>query len=38
MGKFLPEQLGAWTKAVRTLMDDCDWDDGHLLVHIHKKW
>ncbi len=37
-GNFLPETLGSWTKALRTLMDDCDWKDGHLLFHVHKKW
>ncbi len=38
MGKFLPEQLGAWTKGVRMLMDEHSWQSAHLLVHIHKKW
>ena len=38
MGKFLPEQLGAWTKVIRMLMDEYNWQSGHLLVHIHKKW
>ena len=37
-GDFFPEQLGAWTKSVRQLMNDCDWQSAHLLVHIHKKW
>ncbi len=38
MGKFLPEQLGAWTKGVRMIMDESGWQSGHLLAHIHKKW
>ena len=37
-GRYLPEQLGAWTKSLRELMDECDWKSAHLLVHIHKKW
>ena len=37
-GRYLPEQLGAWTKSLRQLMDECDWKSAHLLVHIHKKW
>ena len=37
-GRFLPEVVGGWTKAIRMLMDQCDWQSGKLLVHIHKKW
>lgn len=37
-GDYYPYQLGAWTKSVRLLMNECDWQSGHLLVHIHKKW
>lgn len=36
-GRFLPEEVGAWTKAIRTLMTECNWN-GKLLAHIHKKW
>lgn len=37
-GRVLPESVGGWTKAIRMLMDRCDWKSGHLLAHIHKKW
>lgn len=37
-GRFSLDALAAWTKAVRTLMNDCGWTDGHLLTHIHEKW
>lgn len=37
-GRFLPETMGGWTKALRALMDECDWKSAHLLAHIHKKW
>ena len=37
-GNFLPEMLGGWTRAVRQLMDKCNWKSGHLLAHIHEKW
>lgn len=37
-GRFLPEQIAGWTKAIRKLMDDCGWKEGHLLAHVHKKW
>ncbi len=37
-GKFFPELLTGWTKIVRKCMDDNGWQDGNLLVHIHKKW
>lgn len=37
-GRFLPEEVGGWTKAIRKLMDDSNWKSGHLLAHIHKKW
>jgi len=38
LGKVLPEQLGAWTRAVRNMMDRCGWYDGHLLFHQHEQW
>lgn len=37
-GEYLPEQLGAWAKGVRQLMNECNWDSAHMLVHVHKKW
>lgn len=42
-GRFLPETMGGWTKAIRALMDECGWTlseegDGSLLAHVHKKW
>ena len=37
-GRFLPELVGSWTKALRTLMDDCGWTSGNLLAHVHNKW
>ena len=37
-GKYFPEQLAAWIRAVRKEMDDCGFKDGHLLVHVHEKW
>ena len=36
-GKYLPEEVAAWTKSVRNVMDSCKWN-GHLLVHVHKKY
>ena len=37
-GKYLPEEVGAWTASVRRVMDSCGWQSGHLLVHVHKQW
>jgi Ca2+-binding EF-hand superfamily protein len=37
-GNYLPDHLAAWTAAVRGEMDECGFQDGHLLVHIHEKW
>ncbi len=37
-GSFFPELVIGWTKIVRKCMDDNGWQDGNLLVHIHKKW
>lgn len=36
-GRFLPDAMGAWTRAIRTIMTESDWH-GRLLVHVHKKW
>jgi len=38
LGKVLPEQLGAWTRAVRNQMNRCGWTDGQLLFHQHEQW
>ena len=38
MGKHLPEEVGAWCAAVRSVMNKCNWHDGKLLAHIHKRW
>ncbi|XP_028397816.1 uncharacterized protein LOC114521550 [Dendronephthya gigantea] len=37
-GNHLPDQLAFWTAAVRKEMNECGFQDGHLLVHIHEKW
>ena len=37
-GKYLPEQLAIWTKSVRQLMDECNWQSGNLFIHIHKRF
>ena len=37
-GKYLPEQLGVWMKAIRREMDACGFQDGHLLIHVHNQW
>ena len=36
-GKYLPEEIAAWTKSVRNIMKSYEWE-GHLLVHVHKKY
>ena len=38
MGESMPEELEAWTAAVRKVMDGCGWTSGRLLCHIHEKW
>ena len=38
MGESMPEEIEAWTAAVRRIMDGCGWESGKLLVHIHQKW
>lgn len=37
-GKYFPLQMGAWTAAVRQVMDSNGWGSGKLLAHIHEKW
>ncbi len=37
-GNYLPKEVGVWTTVVREVMNDRKWSDGHLLVHVHKKW
>ena len=38
MGESMPEELEAWTAAVRKVMDGCRWKSGRLLCHVHQKW
>ena len=38
MGEYLPEELEAWTAAMRRTMTANNWLDGKILVHIHQKW
>ena len=37
-GNYLPEEVGAWTEFVRSVMDRSGWKSGNLLVHVHEKW
>ena len=37
-GKYLPEEVGAWTASVRRVMDRNGWTTGLLLAHVHEKW
>ena len=37
-GKFLPEEVGAWCASVRRVINSVNWQDGKLLVHLHKRW
>ena len=37
-GKYLPDEVGAWTASVRRVMDKNGWTAGLLLVHVHEKW
>ena len=37
-GKYLPEELHVWTATVRQEMNDCGFQKGHLLVHVHEQW
>ena len=36
-GKYLPEEVAAWTRSVRNIMNFYNWK-GRLLVHVHKKY
>ena len=38
LGEYLPEELEAWTAAIRRTMTTNKWSDGKILVHIHQKW
>ncbi|XP_033114910.1 uncharacterized protein LOC117115295 [Anneissia japonica] len=38
LGAVLPEQLGAWTHAVKNEMERCGWTEGQLLFHQHEQW
>ena len=37
-GKYLPEEVGAWTAGIRRVMDRFNWESGKLLAHVHKRW
>ena len=37
-GKYLLEQLGAWTRAIRKQVDACGFTERHLLVHVYEQW
>ena len=37
-GKYLPEEVGAWCAAVRSVMDKCNWQNGKIFVHLHHRW
>ena len=37
-GKYLPDEVGAWTASVRRVMDKNGWTTGLLLAHVHEKW
>nr|QPL12217.1 ilborin B [Halisarca dujardinii] len=37
-GEYLPEELEAWTAAIRRTMNANGWSSGKLLVHVHQKW
>jgi len=37
-GKYLPEEVGAWTAGIRRVMDRFNWESGKLLTHVHKRW
>ena len=36
-GQYLPEEVAAWTKSVRNIMDSHKWN-GRLLVHVHELY
>ncbi|XP_033106326.1 uncharacterized protein LOC117108423 [Anneissia japonica] len=38
LGAGIPEQLAAWTRAVKNEMERCGWSDGQLLFHQHEQW
>ena len=37
-GKVMPEELGLYTSILRRVMNESNWQNGHILVHIHEKW
>eukprot|EP00937_MAST-01D_sp_MAST-1D-sp2_P003606 g3606.t1 len=37
-GKYFPFEIVDWVSSVRAAMDDAGWEDGHLLVHIHRGY
>ena len=36
-GQYLPEEVAAWTKSVRNIMNSHKWN-GRLLVHVHEMY
>lgn len=38
MGESMPEEMAAWTRAIRSVMNNNGWEKGRLLNHIHEKW
>lgn len=38
LGKSLPEEIGAWTSAVKKEMHRRGWEDGHFIIHVHEQW
>ena len=38
MGKALMDHLAVWTKAVRSEMIRCGWEDGQFIFHVHEQW
>ena len=37
-GRYLPEEVGAWTAGVRKTMQQNGWEAGKLLAHVHKRY
>ena len=37
-GANFPEEMAIYTRAVRAQMRLCDFEDGHLLIHVHHQW
>jgi len=37
-GANFPEEMGIHTRIIRNIMNQCGYEDGHLLIHIHHQW